>query len=269
MRYALISDLHANLEALTAVFARIDAAGVDRIVCLGDLVGYHADPNDCVDIVRQRGIECIAGNHDRAAVGLEDTEHFGAAGRIAIDWTGPRLSRANRAFLADLPLTLRIEGALLVHGALHPEPNVRLHLSSERRVRASIERLGGGALDVDVCFFGHTHRPIAWRLEDGGLACLHRSEIHLARGARWMVNPGSVGQSRDRDPRAAFAIYDSEARSVTIERVRYDRAACLRKAAAAGLLVEKRGSRVLEAARKAADWADYGRQALRKRLRRS
>jgi predicted phosphodiesterase len=263
MRYALISDLHANLEALTAVLDRIDAAGVDHILCLGDLVGYHADPNACVDLVRERGITCIAGNHDLAAIGARDTEHFGAAARVAIDWTRPRLSETNRAYLAGLPLTLRVGGALLVHGALHPEPNVELHLSGDRRVRASIERLGTEH-DTDVCFFGHTHRPVAWRLEAGGLARLHQAHTHLTRGARWMINPGSVGQSRDGDPRAAFALYDPEARTVTIERVAYDLAGCLRKAAAAGLLIKE--GRLRKAAHKAADWVAHGRQALRKRL---
>lgn len=264
MRVALISDLHANLEALTAVLDRIDAARIERIVCLGDLVGYHADPNACVELIRERGIACIAGNHDLAAIGRKDTEHFGAAARVAIDWTRPRLSAANRDFLAGLPLTMRVGGALLVHGALHPEPNTDLHLSNDRRVRASIERLPEH--DAEVCFFGHTHRPVAWRLEAGGLARLHQRETHLIPGARWMINPGSVGQSRDGDARAAFAIFDPDARTVTIERVAFDQVACLRKAAAAGLLVKE--SRLRKAARKAADWVDYGRTALGKRLRR-
>jgi predicted phosphodiesterase len=237
MRCALVSDIHANLEALEAVLASEPVRSADAIVCLGDVVGYHANPNECVELVEQRARLCIAGNHDWAAVGKLDTRDFGRVARVAIAWTAPRLTSKNLGFLADLPVLSVFEQEFVcVHGALHPEPNVTLHLSDAFRAERSFEHWPQDALEQRICFFGHTHRPIVYAYAAGRCRVLEASAVELSPNARYLINPGSVGQSRDRDPRASFLIYDTAARRLWFHRVAYDQDACLRRARQAGLL---------------------------------
>ena len=145
MRYAVLADVHANLEALEAALAAASAEGAERVICAGDIVGYHADPEACVERLRAASAVCVAGNHDRVAAGLAGPEGFGPAARRAALWTRARLSPASRAFLASLPLARVVDGRfLVVHGALHPAPNADLHLSSDARVARSIQALQDG-----------------------------------------------------------------------------------------------------------------------------
>lgn len=235
MRYAVISDVHANLEALGAVLEDVQRRGLRRIVCAGDLVGYHADPEACVALLRAHEVVCVAGNHDRAAAGLADPRDFGDHARRTAGWTAAHLGAENRSYLGSLPLFRVIdERFLLVHGALHPTPNADLHLSSSARVRRSIEALEAGPFGVRLAFFGHTHRAGVHArrahapAEEGGT-------VQLDVGAACLVNPGSVGQPRDGDPRAAYAIFDADRHAVELVRVPFDREACLAKVARAGL----------------------------------
>lgn len=267
MRYAILSDVHANLEALRAVLAQLDGEAIDELLCLGDLVGYHADPNDCIALLRERGALCIAGNHDRAAVGRGDTRYFGEAARRAIEWTRRELTPESARYLGELPLTLRRGGLLLVHGALHPAPSADLHLTSVTRAAYSLDALCGGAYAERVCLFGHTHRAAVY--ERRGREALRRRERQLALdpAGAYLINPGSVGQPRDGDPRAAYALIDVDAagrRTLRLRRVAYDEASCRRKAAAAGLLHEE------GALRRSRHWLreqlQDGKERLRRRL---
>lgn len=239
MRYAIISDVHANPEALSAVLASDSVRAADALVCLGDLVGYYTDPNECVDLVRHRASACIAGNHDLAVIGRLDPSDFGRHARAAVEWTRPRLSAKNRAYLAALPLTALIGDAFLcVHGALHPEPNPTLHLSSSARVEQSFERLRSGAFGPRVCFFGHTHRAVAYMHDGERVQALSGAAFELRRGASYLINPGSVGQPRDGDARASFAVFDSETRRLEFQRVAFEMRPCLERAREQGLLRE-------------------------------
>lgn len=237
MKWAVVSDLHANAEALGAVLARAEAEGVDEILCLGDIVGYGASPNEVVRMVQGAGATCIAGNHDRAAVGVKDASDFGRVAKRAIAWTQRVLDDASHAFLASLPMIRKHEGrVLLFHGALHPAPNDDLHLSNPLRVQKTMTALQRGGYGVPVGLFGHTHWPGIWREQGGAFEVLSGETLPIDDGAHYLINPGSVGQPRDGDERAAFAILDTDARTLRFVRVEYDRALAMAKAARAGLL---------------------------------
>jgi predicted phosphodiesterase len=241
MRYAIISDIHANLEALTAVLERIDSdLATDQIICSGDLVGYYANPNECLRLIRERGIQCIAGNHDTVAAGLKEPLRFGMSGRNAILWTRQQLTPDNLRFLQSLPLTLTIdEKILVVHGSLHPQPNEDNYLNTPEQIKACFAAWPQTDSPLRLCFFGHTHRALAYE-SSGEVVRKHKTQkLKLQDDATYLVNPGSVGQPRDRDRRAAFAVFDDETRTLEFHRVEFDREACYRKAEAAGLILRE------------------------------
>jgi diadenosine tetraphosphatase ApaH/serine/threonine PP2A family protein phosphatase len=234
MRYAILSDVHANLEALTAVLADVDQEGATAIFGLGDLVGYGADPAACVDAVGDRGARLVAGNHEWGAVGLIDVAWFNPAARAAILWTRDRLARDASRYLAALPLTATIEDATLVHASPRNPEEWDYLTSAEEGFDVF------GAFDTRLCFVGHSHRPAVWSLGSGGPdhAATFRAwpvRIPLEHGRRYVINVGSVGQPRDRDPRAAYAIWDVDRREVEIRRVPYDHRATAAKILGAGL----------------------------------
>jgi predicted phosphodiesterase len=242
LRYAVLSDIHASVEALRAVLDDVRAQRVERLVCLGDLVGYHAEPDACVAMIRALDPVCVAGNHDRVAAGLAEPRHFGGVARRAALWTRTQLSPESRAYLRALPLVAVVDGRfLIVHGALHPAPQTELHLSRASRVRSSLRALRDGPWGVRLGFFGHTHRGVLHEARADGVHDALLSlpgDVPLAPDRCTLVNPGSVGQSRDGDPRAAYAILDTGAGAWRLEvrRVPFDRDASLAKAARAGLL---------------------------------
>ncbi|MCW5802135.1 MAG: metallophosphoesterase family protein [Deltaproteobacteria bacterium] len=233
MRYGVISDVHANLAALDAVCRRFDAARVDRIICLGDTVGYHAHPNECVARIRERCDVVVAGNHDRAAAGTLDPFDFPLVARRAIAWTRRVADPAHLAYLARLPILAALDAATaLVHASLAPEPNDRHYISSPERIAANLDALAHRP--ERLCWFGHTHRPMVHTSRDGRIWSQRGADaVALDAGARYLINPGSVGQPRDRDPRAACAIFDDG--RVEFLRVEFDAAATRRAAEAAGL----------------------------------
>jgi predicted phosphodiesterase len=240
VKYAVISDLHANWEALTAVLAHIDAAGVDRIVCLGDVVGYYANPNECLQLIQERGITCLAGNHDRVAVGAKEPVRFGQAGKKAILWTREKMTPEACQLLANLPVSQIIdEHILLVHASLHPEPNEEIYLTSDKHAHNNFQVLQANFPDIEVCFFGHTHRRTAYQFHNSAVTRIYDEELKLLPGARYLINPGSVGRSRDRDARAGYLTYDRAAQTVNFHRVDFDLAACTRKAEEAGITYQE------------------------------
>jgi predicted phosphodiesterase len=260
MRVAVLSDLHANLEALTAVFARIDTLSVDRIYCLGDIVGYHADPDACVRLVKERCALCIRGNHDRAALGEIEPYDFGRVGRHAILWTRRTMSSDSRAFLASLPRFLSTPDCVLTHAGLYPEPNDRTRIMSREAAERHLDALAFDGYPSPICFFGHTHKALAYERRRGATVTRFAEVVRLEPGAFYLVNPGTAGQPRDDDRDASFAVYDTEGRTVAWETVQFDRETTLAKARRAGALVETRELDV-----KAHPWTRAGRLAARLR----
>jgi predicted phosphodiesterase len=244
MRFGLVSDVHANLEALTAVLRELERRKVDRVLCLGDVVGYHANPNECAELLARSDALTIAGNHDRAAVGTIEPSDFGPTARRAIYWTRQVLLAEHAGRLRELDVFTWLDQRIcLVHAALHPTPNDKYHLTTPVRVAASFEKLHSGEIPARLCFFGHTHRAAVHHSNGHGIRelSLGPEPLHLdLDGGYYLVNPGSVGQPRERDRRAAFAIFDDRAFSLEVHRVAYDEERCLQKAAAAGLLTDGR-----------------------------
>ncbi len=237
MKLAIISDVHANLEALRATLAEISAHAVDRIVCLGDIVGYNANPAECIAHLRGFDPLCVAGNHDRAVAGEITTDGFSHTAARAVRWTKVRLDAEARAYLAALPLTASIEHHLVaVHGALHPETGRDMvRLETEELRRASLEALIRHPSRARVCAFGHTHRVGIFELKDGVVQERTGERVLLRDDAYYLINPGAVGQPRTADRRASYLLLDTVRQVVTVHRVDYDAAATLAKTKSAGL----------------------------------
>lgn len=215
MRFAVISDLHANLEALNAVLAKIDSIGVDQIVCLGDVVGYNARPNECVAIMRERQILTICGNHDAVACGNEEPWGFNPIALAAAMWTRDVLSEDSLQWLRSLPDARVFEPFLAVHGA---PGNRNTYLFGWEDVLPYIPFLRDQS--KSLCFFGHTHCPGIFSA-DGVYTVDDNSKFALGGSKDFFINPGSVGQPRDGDPRAAFGVLDTDKKEYELFRVLY------------------------------------------------
>jgi diadenosine tetraphosphatase ApaH/serine/threonine PP2A family protein phosphatase len=230
MIWAILSDVHGNLEALQAVLADCRREGTRRLIFLGDAVGYGADPGECLALIRDRAGLQIAGNHDRGAVGLTDIDFFNPPARIALEWTTGVLSEESRAFLRRLPLTLEAEGFTLVHAAI-PRPAEWNYILTADDAEESFQALRGQAV-----FCGHSHRPlVVARGKEGRPRHLEREAIVFEEGVQYLVNSGSVGQPRDHDPLAAYGLYDDETRQYRLKRVPYDIPRAQEKILRAGL----------------------------------
>jgi diadenosine tetraphosphatase ApaH/serine/threonine PP2A family protein phosphatase len=256
MRIAIIADVHANLVALEAVLRHAEAQGAtDDMWCLGDIVGYGPQPVECIARLREAGAATVAGNHDRAATGMMDTEEFNPEAAEAALWTRAQLPQGDAAFLDALPEVAYVSPGqgpglkakasesefTLVHGTLR-EP-IWEYLDSYDAALAHLQRQ-----ETPFALVGHTHVPILvlegresrlpadksphgcemYYLEDG-------ARLQLTGERRLVINPGGVGQPRDGDPRAAYAVYDSESKTLTLHRVKYDIAATQKLMEAAGL----------------------------------
>ncbi len=236
MRYAVLSDVHGNLEALSAVLADSVREGATGLICLGDAVGYGADPNACVEILGERVTRMVAGNHEHGALGLIDLDWFNPAARAAALWTREQLGPDHAAYLGALPLTAALGEATCVHASPSRPEEWDYLISAEDGWSAFPD------FSTRLCFVGHSHRPGVWSLgssgpdfEDlGGPEGADR-RIGFHDGRRYIVNVGSVGQPRDRDRRAAYVLWDEDARSVTLRRVEYDHRAAAHKILAASL----------------------------------
>lgn len=215
MRYAVLSDIHGNLAALRAVLARLGS--VDAVWCLGDTVGYGPNPNECVDLVRRQAAICLAGNHDWAAAAKTDLDSFNPDAAKAIAWTRRQLTAENLAYLAGLPSLLRQDQMTLVHGS--PRDPIWEYVLSVQAARENFPRF-----DTPCCLVGHTHRPAVFREAEGAVkqvALMNGAPLPIATG-RFIINPGSVGQPRDGDPRSSYLLLDTAAETVRFMRVPYD-----------------------------------------------
>ncbi|HPQ66896.1 MAG TPA: metallophosphoesterase family protein [bacterium] len=199
---AVLSDIHANKQALETVLEWIGRRGLRRLVCLGDVVGYGAHPRECLAAVSARAEIAVRGNHDQAAADDDDLPYFNEAAREAMLATRRRLSASERERLGSLPMTAEWEGALLFHANLDPARPWK-YITGLGDVWDAFERMR-----APVGFFGHTHLPVVYRERGGSLRPEPGPRFRLEPGDRLLINPGSVGQPRDGDPRASFAVYD-------------------------------------------------------------
>lgn len=237
MKLALVSDVHANVAALQATLGDIASRGVDRVVCLGDIVGYNTQPAECIALLRRADALCIAGNHDLAVCGRITTKTFSKTAARAVAWTQRHLARDDLNFLAGLPLKTVIRGQLIaVHGALHPHIDcATVRLDNDERRMQSFQALMADPSGARICAFGHTHRAAVYEFRDGRAAALVESEIKLRPGAYYLINPGTVGQPRARDRRASYMVVDLAQRTLNLHRVGYDESAPLAATRKAGL----------------------------------
>ena len=216
MLYAVLSDVHANLEALDSVLKDVDGRGIRDILFLGDAVGYGPDPNECIDLLVERCKVLLAGNHDRAAIGLTDITYFNAYARSAIEWTMKVLTERNKEILGSWPFEkeLKDEDVLLVHST-PKEPAEWHYLLTLWDAKTNFQYF-----DNRFCFVGHSHQPFVIERLPSGELVTHRDGTRIREGGRYIINSGSVGQPRDGDPRACYAIMNGE--EIEIVRVSYD-----------------------------------------------
>lgn len=216
MTTVLLSDIHANLEALEAVLRAVDERKPDQVLCLGDVVGYGASPNECLDLVRKRCKTVLLGNHDAAASGGPEAARFNVYARTAAEWTARTLTRDNREYLQKLPLTAPFASYFCVHASP----------ATPRDWEYLLDRFDAepqfAYFTEPVCFIGHTHQPAVFMADPGGTRSLPAQTFRLDPARRYIVNVGSVGQPRDRDPRACFVVMKEGSGEVEYVRVSYD-----------------------------------------------
>lgn len=229
MRYAIISDIHSNLEAFETVLAECRKAKVEKIICCGDIVGYGANPKECLNLVRKLNIVAVAGNHDWAVSGRLDFSHFTPDGQAAVVWNRAHLSMEDIAYLNQLPLILKNKECTLVHSSLN-DPQRFIYLTSAAKAQDAFVYL-----ETQVCFLGHTHVPNIF-IQRGENVMAHSSEeLELLPDCKYLINVGSVGQPRDGNPLASFCVYDAAAKTIQVRRVLYDVKKAQQKIIEAGL----------------------------------
>ncbi len=221
MRFAVLSDIHANLEALTKVLQKAYESEPDLIACVGDIVGYGPYPNECIDLIRQQCACVVLGNHDGGAVGRVPPKSFNTEGRIALEWTRDQLTTSNREFLQNLPASVVSYNATFVHAS----PRLPLDWEYVATLRTATEMFEH--FSTAYCCIGHTHIP-SILAADGTVNSIRDGQKHL-------INVGSVGQPRDGNPRASFALLDTETSAASIIRVEYDVSATATAIRQAGL----------------------------------
>lgn len=235
MRIGILGDIHANKEALTASIEAMQEEGVDQWVQVGDIVGYGADPKECLAIVKELGCTVCIGNHDAAVVGLLSTDYFNPYARQAVEWTRSQLSIDELDYLRQLPLVVVAQDYTVVHGSLHM-PEQFGYVISVVEAKDSLR-----AQETAMGFVGHSHVPAIYMERDGlpagELEVVYAPEVTVSTEgcAKVLMNVGSVGQPRDEDPRAAYALYDTSTHQASIRRVEYDIAASQQKIREAGL----------------------------------
>lgn len=228
MRYAIIADIHANLEAFETVLRDIKEQRCSHIVCLGDVVGYGANPKQCLDLVRDLNIPCIKGNHDEYCSIDAHAEGFNPHALEAVSWTRQQLPEADRQWLRDLKYLRLIANFTIVHATLDG-PQRWGYVFDKLEAAASFTYQNTG-----VCFFGHTHVPLAF-VRDATVRGGTYSRFRVEPGKKYFVNVGSVGQPRDGNPRSGYVVYDLNEGSIELRRLDYDIAAAQKKILAAGL----------------------------------
>lgn len=228
MKFAIIADIHANLEAFQVVLADIKEQKCTHYACLGDVVGYNANPKECLDIVRQMNIPCVKGNHDEYCSSEEALDGFNPAAAEAVNWTRTQLSVEDRQWLRDLKYMRMVTNFTLVHATL----------DGPQRWGYVFDKLAAAASftyqNTSVCFFGHTHVPVAF-IRDSMVRGGTYSKFKVEAGKKYFVNVGAVGQPRDNNPKAAYVVYDMDEGTIELRRLDYDIATAQKKILDAGL----------------------------------
>jgi diadenosine tetraphosphatase ApaH/serine/threonine PP2A family protein phosphatase len=230
MRIVLVSDIHSNAVALEAVLAALPS--YDELWCLGDTIGYGPEPNRCLALMRKLARYALTGNHDLASLGLVSLADFNALARKANEWNNQQLEPELRAYLQELPAILPLPEVTLAHAS--PRDPIWEYILDAETAAVNLDHF-----TTQVCFVGHTHVPTMFAYHADGKTDLRRGRpgeiLRLKPDSRYIINPGSVGQPRDGDPRAAYAIWDTKAHTIRFNRVEYDIDATQRKMQAAGL----------------------------------
>ena len=217
MRYAIISDIHANLQALHAIQEDILKVGVDELICLGDIVGFGPDPSKVMDSIYANVHHFVMGNHDAAACGLLDSSAFNKDSRKIIEWTKTKLNPTAKKFLKEMPFIISTENFACVHAEMG-DPGMYRYITQPEEAKASWD-----SCTEQIIFIGHTHIPAIYMVGEMGVAhYLPPQELRCGANMRYIVNVGSVGQSRDGDMRACYVVYDSEKQQIDFRRVTYD-----------------------------------------------
>ena len=229
MRYGILGDIHSNLEALQAVVIACQEQNVKTFLCVGDIVGYGADPIRCIETIQELKADAVAGNHDWAVAGKFEPTDFNSMGQAAVMWTRDVLSNEQRHFLNNLPLIYKNEDLILVHGTLNKADQF-IYLEDIGQALDTFY-----LMDNNVCFVGHTHVPQIFVKQDEKVYYAHSLQIETNYQNKYIINVGSVGQPRDLNPMAAYCIYDTETKIIEIKRIRYDVELAQRKILEAGL----------------------------------
>jgi diadenosine tetraphosphatase ApaH/serine/threonine PP2A family protein phosphatase len=228
MKYAIIADIHANFEALQVVLEDIKTQRCTHYACLGDVVGYNANPKECLDIIRSMGMPCVKGNHDEYCSSDSNLEGFNPHAAEAVNWTRRQLTEDDRKWLRDLKYIRLVASFSIVHATL----------DGPQRWGYVFDRLAAAASftyqNTTVCFFGHTHVPVAF-IRDTAVRGGTYSKFKVEPGRKYFVNVGSVGQPRDNNPKASYVTYDLEEGLIELRRLDYDIPAAQAKIRAAGL----------------------------------
>jgi len=228
MKYAILSDIHSNLVALNAVLEDCSKKSIDKYLCLGDIVGYGAQPSECIKKVIELEAEWVPGNHDHAVAGCTDISFFNSYAKTAVLWTRETLTENELEFLKNPVFIKKINDITLVHSSLD-SPEMWKYVLNEYDASKNIQ-----LLDNLICFIGHSHVPCIFQEKYNSKALLDFLD-KISIKEKTIVNVGSIGQPRDGDPRASYAIYDTKSKSVSFERVAYDIENAQRKIFEAGL----------------------------------
>ena len=228
MKYAIIADIHANLEAFQVVLEDIEKQKCTHVACLGDVVGYNANPKECLDTVRAMNMPCVKGNHDEFCSSDTPLEGFSPHAAEAGNWTRGKLSEEDRHWLRDLKFLRLVSNFTIVHATL----------DAPQRWGYVFDKLAAAASftyqNTSVCFFGHTHVPVAF-IRDSVVRGGTYSKFRVEPGRKYFVNVGAVGQPRDGNPKAAYVVYDMDEGSIELRRLEYDIASAQKKIIEAGL----------------------------------
>lgn len=228
-KFAILGDIHSNIDALTVVLDDCRSQGVTDFLCTGDVVGYNACPRECLEIIRDLGCPVVMGNHDHYVSSVQNLEAFNPHAAAVIEWTREQLTDDEMAYLANLPFVKTTMGITLVHSTMDVPENfgyVFDHLQAEAHFTHQV---------TPLCFHGHTHCPMIYEKQLSAVYRIDAQDFRLPIGRKYFVNVGSVGQPRDGDPRAAYAIYEPKSRSLSFRRLDYDIAAAQERIRLAGL----------------------------------
>ena len=227
--YAILGDIHSNLEALNAVIDDARSQSATNFLCVGDVIGYNSNPRECIDIVR--GLDCrtVCGNHDRYCSHNSPLDDFQPMAAMVIEWTRRQLRAEDVAWLGGLPYLLKSSGITLVHSTLDMPEHWGYVFDSLDAEASMIQQ------DTALCFHGHTHVPVCFKMHGDAVTRSEPTDFKLALGARYFVNVGSVGQPRDGIPLGSYALYNPKTRTVTFRRVQYDVETAMDKNRKAGL----------------------------------